>query len=559
MDMSDPHQAEIIDPWKAYIADSEWVKLEDALMRQSSGTIRIYPPGIPLVMAGSTFTETVIKNLEDALNVKSCVVGMKLDNEQLVEVVCGSGRSQRLEQFSIKTFLAKNILEATAIEIADFFGAGFSSWPYHHFAFQEDDPFTPLPPSLDFKKWDQVVRMHDIESMDVLKEQLIENAKKIAKKWYTNEELNEVSLPQGFNRWTDPTICRSLILARLEDPGYITLVRDNATGKLCGLLHARMGTVKKIYYTEEWRDPFIFSRFNGSSLLENPERFYRKIRFHFNLTPNDEVMTISAQLLNPSAYGGEIYYAMMKSMAECVSPQHAKKPLICEIPPEGTAHTLNVAATQKIVFDVIQNQHPVVYSEKTSDALFYFLTNKPHWTHALKAELQGLKHFKKKGYIPSTKDHRNVVVKPNGDMGLAVYATAPIQRGERIAVFEGEAYEAEDALSLSPIMRNHAIQVGPKTYVFGYQGLAHMLCHSCEPNCGVRDYTEIFAVRDIAIGGQLTWDYRCSENSNWVLHDCLCGSLRCSKTIRNYDSLPHKIKTEYGFKGMVSDWIINSV
>ena len=559
----------IIEPWKAYFAKTEWVNIDEAAGREAASTIRQYPPGIPEIIPSMTYTKTIIDRLDEAFKAHSNVVGVDLSYERLVEVLCRPARLSKLEQYDFVTMQSDKISEALAFEVADFFGAGFSAWPYYHFALHESDPLTSLPPSLGFEKWARVIRIetwvkntksgNGLETwsarVDALKDELMTQAHKTAKNWYDIDELSAIALPEGFHRWTDPQICRDQIWDRLSDPGYVTLVRDKFTGQLRGLLHSRMGTVERLFYSEEWANPCLFSHYENAELLDSSERFYRKIRFHFGMIPEDECMTISAQILHPSAYGGEIFYAMMRSMALEVSPSHAVKPLICEIPPTGTAHTLNVASSRKIVFDVIKNEHPLVYCKKTSDALFPFIADKAHWIHALRSEMQDQKDLKNWHYVRSIKDHSNIDVRPNGDMGLAAFATAPIQAGERIAVFEGETYEADDALTLAPIMRDHAIQVGPKTYVFGYRGLAHCLCHSCEPNCGIRNYTEIFAARNIASGEQLTWDYRCSENSTWKLDTCLCGSKRCTSVIANYDSLPAEMRKEYLSKGMVSEWL----
>lgn len=146
----------------------------------------------------------------------------------------------------------------------------------------------------------------------------------------------------------------------------------------------------------------------------------------------------------------------------------------------------------------------------------------------------------------------------NYTRGLAVFATAPIPKGSRITVFTGETYQSETALGVPEIMRNHVIQVGKTEFIFGHKGLAHCVCHSCDPNCGIRNLVEIYAVKNISEGEQITWDYRCSENSNWVLDNCLCGNERCTGFVGNYDSLPSHFKSEYKAKGMVSEWIVQS-
>jgi len=303
---------------------------------------------------------------------------------------------------------------------------------------------------------------------------------------------------------------------RLSDPGYVTLVRCSETAKLQGLLHARAGTVNRIFETEEWSNPLRFSRYSDESVKDDPERFYKKIEYHFGLKPYDPIITISAQILSPEIQGGENFYKMMRSMALQIKPEHAALPIVSEIPSHGTAHTLNVAINNRIVFDILKNEHPVVFCSQMSQALFP-LTGKPeYWRYAIRKAAREKRQYRTQYYITHAKDHDAVEVRTNGKLGLAVFATQDIEVGTAIAVFRGETYQSDTALGLPEIMRDHAIQVDIDEFVFGYKGLAHRLCHSCDPNCGVRNRTEIFTIKPIKAGEQLTWDYRCSENSDWA-------------------------------------------
>ncbi|MEP4052510.1 MAG: hypothetical protein ABJN22_09720 [Litorimonas sp.] len=96
--------------------------------------------------------------------------------------------------------------------------------------------------------------------------------------------------------------------------------------------------------------------------------------------------------------------------------------------------------------------------------------------------------------------------------------------------------------------------------------LTYLICRTALENLGntppeklphesVNEFT--YAVREIKSGEQLTWGYRCSENSNWVLQNCLCNSDRCTGSVANFDSLPAKMKSEYLSKSMVSEWIVS--
>lgn len=58
---------------------------------------------------------------------------------------------------------------------------------------------------------------------------------------------------------------------------------------------------------------------------------------------------------------------------------------------------------------------------------------------------------------------------------------------------------------------------------------ARLINHSCEPNCeavNIRGHIWITAIRDIAFGEELTYDYG-YDMENFLDHPCLCGSDDC--------------------------------
>lgn len=546
-----------VDLWRAYTAETDSVPIGEAAGRIAATTIRQYPPGNPEIIPGMTYTDAIISRLKDASASGATVVGVNFDTGGFVDVLKHEDKNSHPDSVKIETYFSENILPELAIEIADYFCTGFAYAPYYHFAFHERDPLRSLPATLNFLAWQKSLEIEDVQEKNQYQTRLMAEANSRDEHQFRESERKAISLPEGFHRWTDSNICRRQIKDRLQDSGYVTIVRDAVTQETVGLLHARMGSLERLYLTEEWYNPFLFSAYQDVSLSDDPDHFFQKMKFHFGLAPEDRIMTISAQLLSPSVRGGDIFYEMMRSMAFKVRAEHARLPLLCEIPPEGTAHTLNKTFTDRIIFGGLKNGHPLVFCQKTSAALFPFIANKQIWSHALKAALTSEKQYKRDGFVPSSTDNPNVRVQENGDMGLAVFATKPISAGTRIAVFEGETYQAAHALALPVEMRDHAIQIAPQEYVFGYRGLAHCVCHSCEPNCGIRDLTEIFSVQDIQAGEQITWDYRCSENSTWILEACLCGSKRCTGRVKNFDSLSAKVKAEYHDLNMVSEWLSN--
>jgi SET domain-containing protein len=77
--------------------------------------------------------------------------------------------------------------------------------------------------------------------------------------------------------------------------------------------------------------------------------------------------------------------------------------------------------------------------------------------------------------------------------------------------------------------------------------------HSCDPNCGIHDRFKIVAMRDIAPGEEVTWDYGMTENYIWRMK-CTCGSPLCRKTIGSYKTMPRAIRKKY--KGYISEWLL---
>lgn len=548
---------DIIQAWDAFVSPTERISLSAAEGRIAASTIRQYPPGIPEIIPGMRYSPKILRSLKNAHTSGSDIVGVDMNFGQKVEVLLSDNSPQ--EKLDIQTYDAQSIDKAVTNEIADYFRQSFCAGPYFHFAFHECDPLQPLPHTLDFEAYTVSLGLSDPEKRKTYQETLRKTAYQRAIMVEPSHNMDSINLPNGFHLWTDRDNCRSLIQDRLTDPGYVTLVRDPETRILLGLLHSRMGTVERLFYSEEWFDPLLFSQYSDDRLQDDPKRFFKKIDYHFGLKPSDPVMTISAQALSPKVQGGQVFYKMMRSMALRIKPEHTTIPLLCEIPSYGTAHTLNRVFTDRMVFGVLKNSHPFVFSSQTSQALFPFIHKKLHWHHRLRRTARENLEFKKKHFVPRPTDFSGVIVKPNGNLGLAVYAAENIPAGTRIANFTGETYSSKTALDLPKIMRDHAIQIRPHEFVFGYRGLAHRLCHSCDPNCGIRNLTEIFTTRDIYAGEQVTWDYRCSENSNWVLERCLCNSLRCTGMVKNFDSLPPEVKSEYLSKSMVSQWIVSGL
>ncbi len=120
------------------------------------------------------------------------------------------------------------------------------------------------------------------------------------------------------------------------------------------------------------------------------------------------------------------------------------------------------------------------------------------------------------------------------NMGRGVFATRLIERGTCLVVCQGWLVKS-NAIDDDW----HAMQVGPDDWLCSAgEHLDDCINHSCEPNAGfVTGEPTLFALRDIAAGEQLFWDYSTSiSEAGWML-ECWCGAPTCRRIIRPWFEL----------------------
>jgi SET domain-containing protein len=126
--------------------------------------------------------------------------------------------------------------------------------------------------------------------------------------------------------------------------------------------------------------------------------------------------------------------------------------------------------------------------------------------------------------------------------GRGVYATQAIVEGDEIIEYVGQKITKR----LSERRAHQQLEVAEQSgdaavYIFNLDenwdidgnfewNPARLINHSCEPNCeawiigGKR--IVIYALRDIEVGEELTFDYGFSVDC-WQQHPCCCGALSC--------------------------------
>ena len=114
------------------------------------------------------------------------------------------------------------------------------------------------------------------------------------------------------------------------------------------------------------------------------------------------------------------------------------------------------------------------------------------------------------------------------------YTTTPIRKGTRVVEYTGPRIRKGVADLLyedSPI--TYLFGIGSRSLVIDGHGAAMFLNHSCAPNCEtdeIDDRVWIIAVRDIAAGEELVYDYNLYDGDEEEA-SCNCGTASCRSTM----------------------------
>ena len=140
--------------------------------------------------------------------------------------------------------------------------------------------------------------------------------------------------------------------------------------------------------------------------------------------------------------------------------------------------------------------------------------------------------------------------------GHGAFAVAPIAARSVIATFGGEVHRRFTFDQCEPDRRARSIQIDDDLFVLGppTRDPGDSINHSCEPNCGAGNATQIVTMRDIEPGEELTFDYAMTDGSDYDEFECLCGSQRCRGTIRGSDWRRRSLHMRY--EGFVSPYLI---
>jgi SET domain-containing protein len=137
--------------------------------------------------------------------------------------------------------------------------------------------------------------------------------------------------------------------------------------------------------------------------------------------------------------------------------------------------------------------------------------------------------------------------RPAGGKGWGSFALEPIPAGETVAAFGGWVVTGEYLAELSDDRQSRSIQVDSDLYLVSGDTPepGDMLNHSCEPNCGLVGQTLLVAMRDIAPGEEMCFDYAMCDASDYDEFRCLCETPTCREVVTGSDWRDPDLRTKY--------------
>lgn len=143
-------------------------------------------------------------------------------------------------------------------------------------------------------------------------------------------------------------------------------------------------------------------------------------------------------------------------------------------------------------------------------------------------------------------------VRSSAIAGQGLFAIKPIKKDEIISVSGGRILSRKEyrrILKTRPEMKNFAMKIAPGFYLMPqrFQDVSEddFVNHSCNPNAGLKGQIVFVALRNIAPGEEITYDYALTDDDPDNYFRCRCGSPSCRKIIRGSDWKKTELQKKY--------------
>ncbi|HEV7449228.1 MAG TPA: SET domain-containing protein-lysine N-methyltransferase [Candidatus Paceibacterota bacterium] len=147
----------------------------------------------------------------------------------------------------------------------------------------------------------------------------------------------------------------------------------------------------------------------------------------------------------------------------------------------------------------------------------------------------------------------NVETKETGRYGKSLFAMRDFKKDEIVFVAFGPVVN---------MVTNYAIPIGRSLFIeprIPKGNLCQYICHSCEPNLGIKNRTSFVAMKDIRRGEEVTINYGMMgyEYGDELPEEdriCKCGTPTCTGLLGCYKNFTDEEKQRYA--GYISDYLL---
>lgn len=143
-------------------------------------------------------------------------------------------------------------------------------------------------------------------------------------------------------------------------------------------------------------------------------------------------------------------------------------------------------------------------------------------------------------------------------LGKAVFAAQQFAEGETIVRFSGRTIPASRLPRGLSGAADRFLQIARDRYMGPSGRIDDLINHSCSPNAGLRftgNGVFLTALREIAPGDEIAWDYSTTlADPDWSMR-CACGSPMCRGVIRAFAALPADVQDRYRARDLVAPYL----
>ena len=138
-----------------------------------------------------------------------------------------------------------------------------------------------------------------------------------------------------------------------------------------------------------------------------------------------------------------------------------------------------------------------------------------------------------------------LIIRSSAIHAAGCYTTTPIAKGTQVVEYTGERISKEAAdIKYENLPITYLFGIGDGTTVIDGFGTAMFINHSCDPNCETEEddgRVWIIAIRDIAAGEELTYDYHLYDGDDSAAR-CHCGARACRGTMYAPEEIKRRLR-----------------